>query len=167
MALDGGIVAPATLSALYLALLLWVGVDQARLVRAGHRVLHYRSLFNIFICAWMALRAVFWLLAVTGARLPQLWKDLIFWLPHTLMLGCFATLAVFISKVLTGPLWTGALRRRYLRAYAALAALNIMGTVACSVLDWQLAGGAGQGAVQGPKSGWSGALYLLLAGVFA
>lgn len=161
-------VAPATLAVMYTLTGLWVAYDEARLVRQGHRVLHYRSLFNCFISAWMLLRVAYWLVAVTGASVPRLVADLLFWLPHTAMFLTFATLALFITKVVHGPQWSGALRRRYLRAYAAVAVINVLGTVTCSVLDAQLAGdGAPQQDVEDAESAGSGLLFLLLAGGFA
>lgn len=163
-------VAPATLLACYSAMLLVVVAQELQLVCQGHRILHYKSLFNIFVAAWMALRCVFWLVDLTGADLPQLLQDLIFWLPGTAMFLTFATLALFLAKLVRGPLWSGALRRRYLRAYAAVAAVNVASTVAFSVLDAQFAArgdDAAQRAVQDAESSVTAVLFLALAGGFA
>lgn len=161
--------APATLLALYSAMGVWVTVQEVQLVSRGHRVLHYKSLFNLFVAAWMALRVVFWSVDLSQANVPQLLQDLIFWLPHTAMFLTFATLALFLAKVAHGPGWSGVLRRRYLRVYGAVATLNIVDTVAFSVLDAQFAASGnagGQAAIQTAESVENGVLFLLLAGVF-
>ncbi len=163
-------IAPATLLACYSAMLVVVVAQELQLVCQGHRVLHYKSLFNIFVAVWMALRCVFWLVDLTGADPPQLLQDLIFWLPGTAMLLTFATLALFLAKVLRGPAWSGALRRRYLHAYAAVAAVNVAGTVAFSVLDAHFAArgdDAAQRTVQDAESSMTATLFFALAGVFA
>lgn len=163
-------VAPATLLALYGIMLLIVSGQQVQLVRRGHRVLHYKSLFNLFVMVWMGLRVAFWLVDLTSADLPELLADLIFWTPHTAMFLTFATLALFLAKVARGPAWSGALRRRYLWAYGVVAAVNVASTVAFSVLDAQadaLLDDAAQAAIQDAESVETAVLFLLLAGGFA
>ena len=162
-------VAPATLLALYSAMGILVTVQEVQLVAKGHKILHYKSLFNLFVAVWMLLRVLFWLVDLTGADLPQMLQDLIFWLPHTAMFLTFATLALFLVRVLSGPNWSGMLRRKYLAIYGSVAAVNVVATFILSALDAQFASvqaDDGQQAVQDAESIENGILFLLLAGVF-
>ena len=157
------------LFSLYTLLALYLGGVLISLLAQGHATFHYAVVFHALALLWIVLRCTWWLLDVAAVELATLPGDLLFWLPHSILFLTFATLALFLLKLVRRKWWTGALRVRYVRAFSALAAVNIAATVSLAVIDSRLADAgddAGQDKVQTAESAMNSATFLLLASGF-
>jgi hypothetical protein len=127
-------VVSTALVVLYGLLGLYVLLQLIMLIRQKHKPFSYKAVFNWLTLAWTVLRSVFWLLFVLEVNLQQVLFNFLFWLPMSIQYVTFALLALFLSKVVNRREWTGALRRRFLAFYGAIAVVDLSGTIILSVL---------------------------------
>lgn len=154
---------------LYTLLFAYVAWQIALLLAQKHKPLSYKAVFNWFALAWLFLRALFWGLSVsdTLVNLPdsqQFWFYLMYWLPHSILYMTFATLALFLTKVIWRRQWTGRFRNRLLLLYSVFGTLDVIGTITLSAE----AGKSDALSVVADhiESGGHAILFLLLCGVY-
>ena len=139
------------------------------LVSQGHKLLHYAVVFHALASVWMLLRVAFWIMDIAELEgNQQFLSDLVFWLPHSAMFLTFATLTVFLLKVVTRRSWDSQ-RQRYLLIFGTTAAVNLMGTITLAALDTHYAAvgdAPAQDVVQNVESAVNSVLFCMLAVMF-
>ena len=138
------------------------------LIGQGHKFLHYSAVFHAMASLWMLLRVIFWLMDVADLEGNQLLTDLVFWFPQSAMFLTFATLALFLLRVVSRPSWHTT-RTRYLFVFGVTAAANLAGTATLAILDSHYASVADSGAqniIQNIQSAANSVLFCILAAVF-
>lgn len=159
-------IAEAVLVCLYTGLAAYVLWQIVVLLKQRHKPFSYKAVFNWFALAWMLIRALFWILFIADDAFGDdtvaiFW--VLFWLPHSIIYMTFATLALFLNKVIKRRNWTQKYRTRFLIAYTVFGAVDVIGTLVLSVL----AGNADDANVEGNwESGGSGVLFFLLGTVY-
>jgi hypothetical protein len=163
-------VAEIVLLVLYSLLGAYVLAQLIILLRGKHKPFSYKAVFNFFALAWLACRALFWALMTTEDfrdSTSAFWF-ILYWLPHSIIYMTFATLALFLTKVIKRRAWTHRYRSRFLWAYTAFGAVDVIGTLTLAVL----AGNApddDDDAAQAPmnaEQAGSAVLFLLLSVVY-
>ncbi len=161
--------AEVVLIVLYTALAAYVLGQIIVLLKQRHKPFSYKAVFNWFALGWMLIRALFWILYVAddafGDNQP-VWFWLLFWLPHSIIYMTFATLALFLNKVIKRRNWTQKYRLRFLVLYFAFGALDVIGTLTLSALAGADTDGDEVNFIGNLESGGSGILFLLLGGVY-
>jgi CDP-diglyceride synthetase len=136
------------------------------LLKQRHKPLSYKAVFNWFALAWMFLRALFWVLYISDDAFGDAggaWFYILFWLPHSVIYLTFATLALFLNKVIKRRNWTQKYRLRFLLAYGIFGLVDVVGTFVLSVL----AGTSDDASVENSwESGGGAVLFLLLGAVY-
>jgi hypothetical protein len=114
----------------------------------------------------MFLRALFWVLYISDDAFGDAggaWFYILFWLPHSVIYLTFATLALFLNKVIKRRNWTQKYRLRFLLAYGIFGLVDVVGTFVLSVL----AGTSDDASVENSwESGGGAVLFLLLGAVY-
>ena len=162
--------AEMSLVVLYSIVAIYISTQLILLFRMGHKRVSYKVVFNSFALCWMVLRALFWLLFISSddfAAESSPWFYILFWMPHTIIYMTFATLAIFLNKVIKRRSWTQKYRMRALLIYTVLGSVDVIGTFALCILAGQSISDGGDASVQnGFESGGSGVLFFVLGGVF-
>lgn len=97
------------LTAMCLALLLFILTRLAASVRRRDKLLSWSSSFHVLCLLWTVVRAAYWILLQTRAQLPYLVLYLLYWVPTPIQFANFSLLVLFYIQVLTGERW----RRRW------------------------------------------------------
>ncbi|RYG51980.1 hypothetical protein EON67_02240 [archaeon] len=155
-------VVPKLLVAIYLLLGAYVLLQIVLLIKQKHKPLSYKAIFSWFSLAWMTLRALFWVLVVAGVTIPSAIFYILFWLPHSIIYMTFATLALFLTKVVARTSWSGVFRRRMMILYGAFGSIDTIGTVTISIM----ANASNSNNMQNIELAGTGVLFLLLSGVY-
>jgi hypothetical protein len=153
-----------TLSVLYMIMAVYVLAQIISLLRAKHMPFSYKAIFNWFALLWMVLRAVFWIcFSVNENLLPQTAFYLLFWGPNCIIYMTFATLALFLTKVIKRRQWTRKYRNRFLVLYGVMGLLDTVGTV---VLSLEAANASDPDVFGGIESCGTAVLFLFLSFAF-
>lgn len=125
---------PITLFVLYTALGAYCLAQIVILLRQKHKPFSYKIVFNGLAITWMFLRALYWALSITDLDMSQTATYFLFWLPHTILYTTFATMALFLTKVIKRREWTPKIRNRFLIWYTVFGILDVTGTIILSVV---------------------------------
>lgn len=152
------------LTVLYGMLAVYVSAQLVLLFRQKHKPTSYKAIFNWFALAWLVFRVLYWATFSTNVDVPDVLSYLLFWLPHTILFFMFATLALFLTKVVRRRQWTGRLRNKILRVYGVAGFLDAALTITLAVI----AGISGDvndlcGRIEAMGTG---IIFLFLSGIF-
>lgn len=140
------------------------------LLRGKHKPFSYKAVFNFFALAWLTCRALFWALMTREdfRDSSSVFWFILYWLPHSIIYMSFATLALFLTKVIKRRTWTQRYRSRFLWAYTAFGAVDVIGTLTLAVLAGTAPDdddSAAQAPMDAEQAG-SAVLFLLLSVVY-
>ena len=125
---------PITLTVLYTLVGSYCVFQVILLRRQKHKPFSYKIVFNAFAISWMFVRALDWSLSTTSYQLPLTALYLFFWLPHSIQYTTFATMALFLTKVIRRREWTVKFRNKFMLTWTIFGILDVVGTITLSVL---------------------------------
>ena len=94
-----------TLTGLYFALLLYIGLDVYGSLRSGHKKKSFRMGFICMLGLWTLDRTIFWLIVSVVTVQSPFTQRFLFWMPLPLQAATFSFLLLYYAKIIYPTEW--------------------------------------------------------------
>jgi hypothetical protein len=103
------------------------------LYQSKHKLLHYKSIFNLLALFWMLLRTIFWGMFVGDISVDPTLYSIIFLIPQAILFFTFSTLALFLLKHINKKNWSSKIKLLWMAVYLIIGIVDIISTVGLAI----------------------------------